>query len=165
MHALVNLVDLGVVGDRLQGDVRHGLVDEAALQPLMRIAQGMIIEAGGHQPLLGQCDGDARGVAGDPPAPPFFGHECSGARSTGRVEYEVARIGGHQETALNHCGRRLDDVHFIRATSYVGPNVRNLVSREVIKKSFIAERSGASAHSPSTNNAAKTGLSGFPVPA
>ena len=35
--SLVDRVDLGVVGDRLQRDVRHGLVDEAALQPFMRI--------------------------------------------------------------------------------------------------------------------------------
>src|SRR3546814_15151088 len=63
--------DVRVVGDGLQGDVRHGLVDEAATQAFVRVLELKVVVTGGHQPLLGQGDGHARGVAGDPAATPL----------------------------------------------------------------------------------------------
>ena len=83
----------GLLAMRLQRDVRHGLVDEAALQALVRVAQVVVVEAGGHQPLLGQGDGHARGVAGDPAPAPFLGDVGGGAGAAGRVEHEVAGVG------------------------------------------------------------------------
>jgi hypothetical protein len=100
VHALVDAVDVRVVGDRLERDVRHGLVDEAALQPFVRVLQLEVVVAGGHQALLGQRDGHARGVAGDPAAAPFFGDEGCGAGAAGWIEHEVTGVSGHQQAAF-----------------------------------------------------------------
>ena len=85
VHALINRVDLGIVGNAFERDVRHRLVDEAAAQPLMRVAQRKVVKAGRHQPLLGQRDGHARGIAGDPAAAPFLGDVGRGAGTAGGV--------------------------------------------------------------------------------
>ena len=85
MITLVETVDVRVVGDGLEGDVGHGLVDEAGLESFVGVLEGVVIEAGGHQPHLGQGDGDAGGVAGDPAAAPLLGDVGGGATPTGRV--------------------------------------------------------------------------------
>ena len=92
-HLLVllpNHVDLGVVGDRLQGDVRDPFVDEAVADvavggrfgrglagelgflplPFRAVREEVVGIAGAHDAGAGQREGDAGGVDGDPaPAP------------------------------------------------------------------------------------------------
>ena len=80
--------------------MRHGLVDEAAAQAFLRIRQFVVVVAGGHQPLLGQRHRHARGVAGDPAPAPFLGDVGGGAGTAGRVQHQVAGVGGHEEAAL-----------------------------------------------------------------
>ena len=65
------------------------------------MGQFVIVEDGGHQPLLGQRERHARGVAGDPAPSPLLGHEGRGAAAAGGIEDQIAGIGGHQEAALN----------------------------------------------------------------
>src|SRR3546814_2709073 len=97
LDALKDVVDVRVVGDGLQGDVRHGLVDEAATQAFVRVLELKVVVTGGHQPLLGQGDGHARGVSGDPAATPFLGDVGGGAGAAGGIEYKVAVICGRSE--------------------------------------------------------------------
>ena len=113
MEALVNGVDLGIVGNAFECDVGHGFVDKTAAQPFVRIAQGEVVKAGGHQPLFGQRNGDARGVAGNPAAAPFFGDVGGGSAAAGGVEYQVAGVGGHQNAAFDNAGIGLHDINFL----------------------------------------------------
>ena len=118
---LVDDVDLGVVGDVAQGDVGHALVHEtladvavgghlrrvAAGQlglldlPVPAVRQDVVGVAGAHDAGAGQGQGDAGGVDGDPPPPPLLRHVGGGARTTGGVQHQVSRIGGHQDAALD----------------------------------------------------------------
>ncbi len=102
MHAIVDLIDLRVIGDGFEGDVGDGLVDESAFQPLVRIFQVVIIIAGGHQPLLGQSCGHPGCVAGDPAPSPFFGDIGGGAGPAGGIEDQVTGIGGHEDATFNN---------------------------------------------------------------
>jgi hypothetical protein len=119
----VDRVDVGVVGDAFQHDMRHGFIVETAAQTLVRIAQGVIVERRGHQSLLGQRDRHARGVAGDPAPPPFFPDEGGGARATGRIEHQIAGICGHQKAAFYNCRSSLDDIHLVWASGHIRPDV------------------------------------------
>src|SRR3546814_3464390 len=49
LHALKDVVDVRVVGDGLQGDVRHGLVDEAATQAFVRVLELKVVVTGGDR--------------------------------------------------------------------------------------------------------------------
>jgi hypothetical protein len=49
-----------------EGDMRHGLVAEAAIDATFGISQLVIVIGRGHQPLPRECKGDATSVAGDP---------------------------------------------------------------------------------------------------
>jgi hypothetical protein len=143
---LPNDVDLGVVRDRLQRDVRDALVDEAVADvvphrlarrkrvshlPFLnlafpRIGQEVVRVAGAHDAGTGQCKGDARGVDGDPAAAPLFG-DCGGcAGAAGWIENEVAGISSHQHTTFRYLRRRLNDIQLFVgkvACSSVCPHV------------------------------------------
>ena len=113
-------IDLGVVGDGLEGDVRHALVDEAVADVAVDrlrggrgagdfgflelafagIGQQVVGIARAHDAGAGQRQRHARGVNGDPAAAPLLGDVGGGAGTAGRVEHEVAGVGGHQEAAL-----------------------------------------------------------------
>jgi hypothetical protein len=139
---VVDRVDVGVVCDGFERDMRHGFIVEAAAETLMRIAERVIVEAGGHQPLLGQRDRHARGVAGDPAPPPFLGDEGGGAGAAGRIEHQIAGIGGHQHAAFNNLHGRLDDIHlFFReaAGTHIRPNVPNLRCRKIINETDVGK--------------------------
>jgi hypothetical protein len=136
---LEDLVDLGIVGDGLQGHVRHGLVDESALQALVRILQLIVVVAGGHQALLGQGHGHARGVARDPAAAPFLGHESRRAGTAGGIEDQIAGVGGHEDAAfknlfscLNYIGELCSDLDRLPSVVY-----RN--DRKISDKSAVAQ--------------------------
>ncbi len=114
-------VDIRVVGDRLERDVRHALVDEAfadvvagriarwrragqfrfLLDPLGRVGQQIVGIFGAHQPRACQRQRHAAGVAGDPAPSPLLGDIGGRAAAAGRVEHEVAGVGGHEEAALD----------------------------------------------------------------
>jgi hypothetical protein len=113
-------VDLGVVGDRLERDVRHALIDEAVAEVALHrlrarraagdfgflelafagIGEQVERIAGAHDAGAGQRECNARGVDRDPAAAPLLGDGGGGAGTAGRVEYEVAGVGGHEEAAL-----------------------------------------------------------------
>ena len=104
-----------------RGDVRHALVDETladvatgrrfggcALRdlrflalPLGAVGEQVPRIARAHDACPGERKGDARGVDGDPAPTPLLCDVCGGARTAGRIEYEVAGISGHQDTALD----------------------------------------------------------------
>lgn len=113
MQALVNRIDLRVIGNAFQRDVWHGFVDKAALEPFMRVAQGKVVKAGRHQPLLGQGDGYARGVAGNPATAPFFSDVGCGAAAASGVQDEVAGVGGHEHAAFDYLVSSLNDIHLL----------------------------------------------------
>ena len=100
MRARINLINLRIIGNRLQCHMRHRLINKPRLQTLVRILQFVVVIARRHQPLLGQRHRHARGVARDPAAAPFFGDESGGAGTASGVEHEVAGVGGHQHAAL-----------------------------------------------------------------
>src|SRR5580658_6336735 len=82
-HSLTNF---GIVGDGLQGDVRHGFVSEPATNSFCRMCKLVVVEVGGHQALLGESNGDAGGIASDPAAPPLFGNISGRTGTTSRVK-------------------------------------------------------------------------------
>ncbi len=132
LRVLPQHVDLGVVGDGFQGDVRRAVVDEALPQvtlggrigrlgagelrflgaPLAAIGQQVIGVARGHQPGARQGKGDAGRVDGDPPSSPLLRHGGGGAGAAGGVEHKIAWVGGHEDAAADYLSRRLNDVAF-----------------------------------------------------
>ena len=143
MQTLVDRIDLRIVGDRLQRHVGHGLVDEAALQPFVRIAQFEVVVAGRHQPRLGQRDRDARGVAGDPAAAPLLSNEGRGTGTAGGIEDEVAGVGGHEEATLHRHRARLNHIHlpFREARRHgVVPQVRQRYYWEILEEPCVSKR-------------------------
>ena len=167
MEALVNRVNLGIVGNAFERDMRHRLVNEPALEPFLRVAQGKVIKAGGHQALLGQGDGDARGVTGDPAAAPFFGDVGGGARSAGRVKYQVAGIGGHEHAALNNLYCRLNNIIFcIRKTTYSSICPSGVYGRvpEIMQKPYVGNGVARAAQAPSLCEPLRPSSVGLPTP-
>ena len=60
-----------------------------------------------------------------------------GAGTAGRVEHEVAGVGGHQEAALNHLRVGLNDIDLVvakAADASVVPNVCNRHDRKVVEE-------------------------------
>ena len=113
-------IDLGVVGDGLERDVRHALVDEAVADVAVHglrtrrgagdfgflelafagVGQQVVGIARTHDAGTGQSQRHARGVDRDPAAAPLLGDSGGGAGAAGRVEHEVAgsvAIGGSAE--------------------------------------------------------------------
>ena len=93
--------DLRIVGDGFQGDMGDGLVAEAAANALLGMGQLIVIKESSHETLLGQGDGYARGVAGDPAAAPLLGHIGGGAGAAGGIKDQIAGVGGHEEATCN----------------------------------------------------------------
>ncbi len=90
----------------------YRVIIESATKPLMGIAQRIIVETSGHESLLGERNGDPRGVASDPASSPFFRTGCRSSGTTGWVKHQVARIGSHEDTSLNNLFIRLNNVCF-----------------------------------------------------
>ena len=123
-------VDLGVVGDGFEGDVGDALIDEAVGHvavdgfragggandfrflelALAGIRQQVIGITRAHDAGAGQGEGHAGGVDRDPAAAPLLGHRRRGAGTAGRIENEIAGVGGHEEAAFNDLGTRLYDI-------------------------------------------------------
>ena len=122
---LPDVVDQRIVGDRLQRDVRHALIDEALADVVVdrrvgghALGQlrflGAALAAVGeqipriarrHQPRAGERQRDAAGVDGDPAPAPLLGDIGGGAGAAGGIEHKVAGVGGHQNAALNDIAR------------------------------------------------------------
>jgi hypothetical protein len=148
-------VDLGVVGDGLERDVGDALVDEAVADVasgrlrrgcaagdlgLFELARGRVGEqvigkTGAHDAGTGQRERHAGGVDGDPATTPLFGDigGCAGAASW--VEDEVARVGGHQNAALDQLCTGLYNVDLFiceAAGSSICPDVPNRLRFKVV---------------------------------
>src|SRR3990172_5799419 len=99
------------MGDALQGDVQHALVDEPRPGVLGAIARAalrpVVLESSGQQSLTGDRNGHTACVDCDPPPAPLFGDIRRGAAATRRIKDQIARIRGHQKTALNDLWRGL----------------------------------------------------------
>ena len=126
-------VDLGVVGDGFQGDVGHALVDEALADVaasrrfggrplrdlgLLALSLGAVGEqipgiARAHDARPRQRERHAGGVDGDPAPAPLLGDVSRGAGAAGRVQHQIAGIGGHEDAALN-------DLVFVCTTKILG---------------------------------------------
>ena len=120
---LPNDIDLGVVGDGFERDVRHALIDEAVadvplhglstrrgagdfgflLLALAGIGQQVKGITRAHDAGTGQRQRHARGINRDPATAPLLGDGGGGAGTAGRVEHEVAGVGGHEDAARNYC--------------------------------------------------------------
>jgi hypothetical protein len=125
-------VDLGIVGDGFQGDVRGALVDEALAD--VAVGGGVGLDLAGdflflraaltavgefvigifraHQPGAGQCESDAGGIDGNPAPPPLLGHHGRSAGTASWIEHQIAGIGRHQDTAFNYVGTSLNNINF-----------------------------------------------------
>ena len=160
---LPDVVDQRIVGDRLERDVRHALIDEAladivmdrrvrgrapAELGLLRAALAAVGEqipgiARRHQPRARQRQRDAAGVDRDPAPAPLLGDIGGGAGAAGGIEDQVAGVGGHQDAALDHLGAGLDDVVFSSVKLPVAVSVQMFViaiDAESRRVPHIAER-------------------------
>ena len=159
---LVDQVDLGVVGDGFQRDVRHAFQHEAladvAVERSVRrgarsefrflrgafaaVAQQVGRVARGHQPRAREGERDARRIDGDPATAPLFGDVGGGAGAAGGVEHEVAGIGGHQHAALDDQHVSLHHIHLVSPEpggDSVGPQIADWKYGEVINKPDVAQ--------------------------
>ena len=135
-----NRIQRDVVRDAVQRDARHFLaLQRERLAPALvrdptaariaqtvfvaQFAQRVVVEAGGHQPVLGEGQGDAAGIDGDPAPRPLFGHESRSAAAASGVEHQVAWVGGHQQAALHHFPCRLHRVDGIGFALGVHPQI------------------------------------------
>src|SRR5208282_1372193 len=102
-----NNVDLGVIRDRFQGNVRYPFVDETLPNipvrrlktrcsagslglfefAFTRIGEQIVGVAHAHDSSARKRERDPRGVDCDPPAPPLLSNRRRGTRATCRVEY------------------------------------------------------------------------------
>src|ERR1700687_533983 len=102
-----------IVGDRFQHDMWHGFVTETASNAFIWMRKFVIAKVGRHEPLFGECDRDARRVAGDPSTAPLLSNKRRRSRAASRVKYQVARVGRHQHAALYNLRGSLNNVLFI----------------------------------------------------
>jgi len=158
------LADIRVLRDRLEGHVRHALIDEAAAhvvrRPLHRqrarvpgdlgllahaglgVGEQVVRVLGRHQARAREGEGDAAGVDRDPAATPLLGDVGGGAGAAGRVQHEVTGVRGHEKAALNDLRRCLHRVDLaLAAGAGVGPDVRQFNCREVVNVCLIAKSS------------------------
>ena len=65
-----------------------------------------------------------------------------GAGAAGRVEHEVAGVGGHEDAALDHLRVRLDHIDLFvreRPSARIRPNVGDRNDRKVINKPHVLQ--------------------------
>jgi hypothetical protein len=157
------LRDVRIVRDRLEGHVRHALVDEApadvAVRPVLgrdaprdlrllhhalgRVGQDVERELARHEARTGERQGHAARVDRDPAATPLLGDVGRGARSAGGIEDEVAGVGGHEDAALDDFSVGLHDVHLRVAKARRGGVLPQIVEGEeweVVKVTNIPKR-------------------------
>jgi len=111
-HPLVN----EAVGQLAVGGLgaRRGAGDLRLLLPALgRVGEEIPGVARAHEAGAGQGERDARGVDGDPAAAPLLRDRGGGARAAGGVEDQVARVGGHEEAALDRLYPALHNVDFL----------------------------------------------------
>ena len=90
--------------------------DFLLLAPALRaVGEEIIGIARAHQARAGERERDARRVDGDPAPAPLLGDIGGRAGATGRVEHEVAGVGGHEDAAFDNRRRCLDDIDFLVA--------------------------------------------------
>ena len=132
MKFFPDYIDLGVVGDGLERDVRDALVHEALADVVVRgcfrgsladergffdlavaaVGKQVVGIASAHDAGAGECEGDAGGIDGDPAAAPLLGDVRGGAGAAGGIEDEVAGIGGHEDAALDDFFCCLNNIGF-----------------------------------------------------
>ena len=128
-------VDLSVVSDRLQGDVRHPFADEALpnITPRRLIRRNCVRDLGfsalavrtvGQQVVRVTSPHDARsrerqgnsgGVYGDPATTPLFGDVTGRTRSTCRIQHKIAWIRCHQHAPFDYSRKGLNNVQAVCA--------------------------------------------------
>jgi hypothetical protein len=101
---------------------------EAAIDAALRVGQLVVLVAGSHEALPRERKRDPAGIARDPAAAPLLRDVGGGPGAACRVEYEVARVGGHEEAARDDLRVRLDDID-LRVREAAGANV----SPDVVK--------------------------------
>ena len=111
-HALIDkaLADVAVGGSFGWNRVRDfGFL----LLAVLAVGKQVIRIAGAHDAGASERERNARGVDGDPAAAPLFGDIGGGAGAAGGIEDEVARIGRHQNAALDNLGTSLNYIDLI----------------------------------------------------
>ena len=103
------------------------------------VGERPIVEGRCGETLAGNCYRDGGGVAGDPPAPPLLGHGGSGRPAARRVEYKVARVGGHEHAPLDHVVSSLHHVPLVRGRHLPVPHVRHPATRHLVFISLPAQ--------------------------
>ncbi len=132
-------VDLGIVRDRLQCDVRHARVDEALRDLAVRLAddrlagdfhlllharvtirQQIVRKLRRHEPRPRKRERHPARVDRDPPPPPLLRYIRRRPRSARRVKHQVAGIGRHQHATLDNSCVCLNYVNFLLRISRRG---------------------------------------------
>ena len=111
----------------------------------IRVIEPMKIEGSCKHSLASQRDGHPGGIARDPAPPPFLGAPSGCSRSTCRIEHQVARVGGHQQTALDHFRVGLDDIEFFfskAACKRVRPDIASFLVWKIGSEATILNAIG-----------------------
>jgi hypothetical protein len=155
--------------------MRRALIDEAVAQiglerafagrlagdfaflrrPVFRVLQQVIVVFRAHQPRSGEGERHARGVDGDPAPTPLFGHIGRRAGAAGRVEYEVAWVGGHEDATFDDLRASFNYIFFVCRGPHIGPDIVLCLSNKVIKKSNVTKAGSRRSDSISLNQSSE----------
>jgi hypothetical protein len=95
----------------------------------------------------------------------LLGGVGSRARAAGRVKHQVAGIGGHQNTALDHGILSLHDIYLVLFASGIEPNICYIRILVIIEESAIHSRDSLlEVQPPSLFKPTETRHSSLPMP-
>ena len=109
----------------------------------VQLPESVVVELGGHQPMLRERERHPTCVDSDPAPPPLFRNIRGSATPASRIEYEIAGIGGHQTATLDRFCRSLYNIHLgvcpTLYSSYIKPYIRPWIHNRVVHITDIAE--------------------------
>ena len=103
---------------------------------LPAVGEEVVGIARAHQPRARERQRHARGVDGDPAPAPLLGDSSRGAGAAGRIEHEIAGIGGHQDAALDYLSASLNHIDLFvskAASTCVIPDIVDWRHGKIVK--------------------------------
>ena len=137
-------VDLHVVGNGLQGDVRNAFANEALPHvttrgrlrwhraadlrllalPIPTVCKHVVWVASTHDPGTRERQGNPGGIDGDPTAAPLFRDVRRSAGSASRIENKITGIRRHRQAAGDYLGK-MSELRILLDLQQIPPEYRS----------------------------------------